>query len=184
MLTYNDLYEILRKEKYSENLQILPKKFIQEFKEYLKENKQFDSADTNPFSEATIKNKKQIENAIAIFKEIILKRKKKILTLVLVATETGIMKKDYENMLPFEQKAFEKMTQVFTEGDRELAQALQENEQLRENKMIIFKEEVEQFIDHKGQSNGPYKSHDLANLNQEIAQILVNEGKATFVDEK
>ena len=38
MLTYNDIYEILRKEKYSEPLQPLPKSFISEFSQYINEN--------------------------------------------------------------------------------------------------------------------------------------------------
>ena len=75
MLGYNDLYEILRKEKYAENLQQLPKKFIQDFNELLKEKKEASSLNTDLFSDSVLKSKKQLEKSISIFKEIILRRK-------------------------------------------------------------------------------------------------------------
>ena len=40
MITYNDLYEAARKERYSEQLQQLSKNFILEIAEYLKEKKE------------------------------------------------------------------------------------------------------------------------------------------------
>ncbi|MBU0760273.1 MAG: hypothetical protein KJ858_01115 [Nanoarchaeota archaeon] len=48
--------------------------------------------------------------------------------------------------------------------------------------MIIFKEDINQFIDHNGNAIGPFKSGSLANLNAEVANILVSGGKASFVD--
>src|SRR3989344_6074690 len=100
MLSYNDLYEVLRKEKYSELLQILPKNFLLDFCEYLVDKKEQSSKDDGLFVDSVMKSRKQVENSLAIFKELILRRKKKILNLVFVAAETGIMKRDYEIMLP------------------------------------------------------------------------------------
>jgi len=39
MLTFSDIYEAMRKEKYSENLQMLPKNFMIEASEYFEEKK-------------------------------------------------------------------------------------------------------------------------------------------------
>jgi len=186
MIGYNELYEILRKEKYSDQLQPLPRKFIEEFKEYLSENKPSESKNTDLFADSIAKSKKQLENAISIFRELMLKRKKKILNLVFVATETGLMKRDYENMLPIEKDVFEKLVKTFEQGDKEVSRILNnkgtKNEE--ENKMVLFKQDIEPFIDHEGQTIGPFKSGDLANLNSEIASILVQGEKATFVDEQ
>lgn len=183
MIDYNELYEILRKEKYSETLQQLPKNFIEDLKEYLKENKKSDLESQNPLLNLT-KSKKQLENSILIFKEIMLKRKRKILNLIFIANETGIMKKDYENMLSFEKKVFEISIKSFEDGDKELFKILSGQEEIKKNnKMILFNQEVEQFIDHDGNLNGPFKSSELVNLNSEIADILVGDGKAIFVDE-
>lgn len=184
MLGYNELYEILRKEKYSENLQLLPKKFVEEFKAYIEENRNIDNEDKTLFSDSVSKSKRQLENAVSIFKELMLKRKRKILNLVFVATETGIMKRDYENMLPVEKEVFDKMVKIFEEGDKVVSKILNgKNSQTDENKMIMFTQSVEQFLDHEGNTIGPFKPGQLANLNADVAKILVQGEKATFVDE-
>ncbi len=185
MIGYEDLYELLRKEKYSESLQLLPKNFIEDFSKYMKENTSEPSSDNGLFSDALIKSKKEFENAIALFKELILKRKKKILNLVFVATETGIMKRDYENMLPIETKVFEKLVKSFEDGDKELSKILNGQQDKEEkDKMILFKEDVEQFVDHTGSTIGPFKSGELTNLDSNVANILVSGEKADFVDEE
>ena len=107
MLTYNDLYEFLRKEKYSEQLQKLPRDFVKEFSSYMVETrKRFSNVEVDSFSDDILKEKKQYENAVAIFKELMLRRKKKILNLVFIAAETGVMKRDFTDMLSFEKDLF------------------------------------------------------------------------------
>jgi DNA replication initiation complex subunit (GINS family) len=183
MLGYNELYEILRKEKHSESLQPLPKNFLDEFKEYIQESNKI-TPQEDLFSDSLIKSKKQLENAISLFKELMLKRKRKILNLVFVATETGIMKRDYENMLSQEKEIFENLVKTFEQGDKEISKILNNKQDKKEtNKMVIFKQDVEEFVDHQGNTIGPFKSGELANLDKEIAQILVSGEKATFVDE-
>lgn len=184
MIEYNELYEILRKEKYSEALQPLPKNFIEEFSIYLKSNSALSPKEDNLFSNSIAHSKKQLENAIALFKELILKRKKKILNLVFVATETGIMKRDYENMLSIEKTVFEKLVKSFEEGDKELSKILSGQQGKEEkHRMILFREDIDQFIDHNGGTIGPFRSGELANLEAEIAKILVAGEKADFVEE-
>src|SRR3989344_6569584 len=105
MITYNELYDALRKERYSEQLQPIPKKFINEVSAYLKDKKEIANKENDEFSDTILKTKKQVENSISIFKELMLRRKKKILELAFVATETGISKRDFENMLAVEKEA-------------------------------------------------------------------------------
>ncbi len=185
MLTYNDLYETLRKEKYSESLQNLPKNFIPDFSEYITGMRENFTKEEDLFMDSGAKNKKQLENSIAIFKELMLRRKKKLLNLVFVATETGIMKKDFENMLYFERDLFEKLIKSFEGTDKEISKVfLGKKEKVEEKyKMISFKQNVEQFVDMSGNIIGPFKSGELVNINFDIADILVSGGKASFVDE-
>ncbi len=185
MLTYNDLYELLRKEKYSETLQQLPKNFLNEISMYLQDKRQQSTAEGDFFQESVAKSKKQLENSISIFKELILRRKRKLLNLVFVAAETGIMKRDYEMMLSFERDIFEKLVKAFEEGDKELSSILhgRKDIDLPKYKMILFQQDVEQFVDLSGNVIGPYPSGSLVNIDAEVADILVTGGKATFVDE-
>ena len=68
MITYNELYDALRKERYSEQLQPISKNFIKEVSAYLKDKKEIAGKEDDEFSEAITKTKKQFENSVAIFK--------------------------------------------------------------------------------------------------------------------
>lgn len=185
MLNYSDLYEVLRREKINETLQPMEQNFILEYASYLNEINQNILNISDMFSDFYIKNKKQIENAIAIFRELMLRRKKKILSLVFVAAETGIMKRDYENMLSFERDVFDKLVKAFEEGDKELSKLIigKKEKDKEKFRMIMFNQNIEQFVDMSGGVLGPFATGELANLKSEVAGILVSGGKAHFVDE-
>jgi len=185
MISYNDLYEILRKEKYSEVLQQLPKDFIIEFSVYIGDKLHESVKDDDLFQDNVLKSKKQLENSIALFKELMRLRKRKMLNLVFVATETGIMKRDYENMLQNEREVFDKLVKSFEEGDKEMASILngKKSKVEEKNRMVMFSADVEQFVDMSGKLVGPYTAGELANLDGEVSKIFVSSGKASFVDE-
>jgi len=185
MITYNDIYEALRRERYSEQLQQLGKNFVKEVSAYLKDKKSISEKSGNIFNDAVSKTKKQFENAVSMFKELMLRRKKKLLNLAFVATETGISKRDYENMLSFEKELFDKIMKNMEEGDKKLTTLLngQEQEEKKKNKMITFLEDTEEFLGLNGEKLGPFKKGDIANLPVDIANILVVDNKAESVSE-
>ncbi len=185
MLSYTDLYDLLRKEKYNDILQQLPKNFLIDICDYLAEKKNLAVVkEDEMFADAVDKAKKQYENSISIFKELIRIRKKKLLSLVFVATETGMMKRDFENMLPFEKEMFDKLVKAFEEGDKQLAKQMngKKDKPKEENKMVMFNQDVEQFVDISGNLVGPFKGGQLVNIQIEIAEILVSSGKAAYID--
>ena len=187
MITYNELYEALRKERYSEQLQPIPKRFINEVSAYLKDKKQIANKEDNEFSDAILKTKKQYENSIAIFRELMLRRKKKILELAFVAAETGISKRDFENMLAIEKECFEGIMKALEKGDKKVSEILKgvdEGEKSSSNKMIVFIEDSEEFLDLEGNKLGPFSKGDIANIPVEIANILIVDKKAEAVDEE
>ena len=186
MITYNELYEALRKEKYSEQLQAIPKNFVKEACLYFKEKEETSKKDKGLFSGDGQKTKKQLENAIAIFKELMLRRKKKLLELAFVSAETGISKRDFDNMLSFEKEVFDKIMKALGEGDKELEKMLHgaEENSTEKNKLILFKKDTEEFLDTEGNKIGPFKQGDIVNLPQEIANILIVDGKADPVEEE
>jgi DNA replication factor GINS len=179
MITYNDIYEASKKERYSEQLQPIPKNFVSEVAFYLNEKREISSKDDDIFSDVVIKTKKQLENAITLFKELILRRKKKILNLVLVASETGISKQDFENMLPFEKTLFEEFMKSVDSSEKMLNDMLNgSSKEEQKNEMIIFIEPVEEFLGLDGEKMGPYEKGQIANIPLEIAKILIDSGKA------
>jgi DNA replication initiation complex subunit (GINS family) len=183
MITYNDIYEASRKERYSDQLQPLPKNFITEIADYLKEKKNIASKDNDVFSDVIVKTKKQLENAITLFKELILRRKKKILNLVLIAAETGISKQDFDNMLPFEKLLFDDFMKSIDISEKRLSDLLNGEKDEKKNELIVFKDEVEEFIGLNGEKMGGFEKGQIANIPKEIAKILIETGKAEIVGE-
>ncbi len=184
MITYNDIYEASRKERYSEQLQKLPKNFISDVAEYLRDKKSISSKEEGIFSDVVTKTKKQLENARTLFKELVLRRRKKILNLVLIAGETGISRQDFENMIDFEKRFFEELMKCVENFDKELDYALNgENEEKQKNTLVIFKENVEEFVGMNGEKMGPFEKGQIANLPYDIASILIEDKKAEKTEE-
>lgn len=183
MITYNDLYETARKERYSKQLQKLPKDFVNSVADYLKEKKEIVNKDEDVFSDMVIKTKKQLENATTLFKEVIVGRRKKILNLVLVAAEVGISKQDFDNMLTFEKTLFDDLMRCIEKSDKNINDLVNGGNSLEEkNELLVFKEHVEEFVDLSGAKTGPFEIGDIANLPKEIAQILIDDGKAEIME--
>lgn len=185
MLTYNDLYEALRKEKYAEQLQTLQANFISSIAQYLKEKKEFSSKEDDLFSDTIIKTKKQYENAIFLFRELMLRRKKKLLNLAFVATETGISKRDFENMLPTEKELFDKIITSLEKADKEISSILNGKVEIEmKNRLVVFSEDMEEFMGLAGEKFGPYKKRDIASIPKEVAKILQDSKKVEIVDKE
>jgi DNA replication initiation complex subunit (GINS family) len=185
MVTYNDLYEYLRKERYSEELQSLPKKFLTEVFEYFEEKKKFSDKTDDMFSDVVVKSKKKLENAMAIFKELLTRRKKKILNLAFVASETGISKRDFENLLGFEKDLFEEIVKALEKADKNLNSSLVGGAKGEVNNFLLarFLVDVDEFLGLDGESVGPFKKGEIANLDREIVEILLADKKVEVLVE-
>jgi len=184
MITYKDIYETAKKERYSENLQPIPKNFIKEIAKYMKEKREAAVREDDVFSDALIKTKKQLENAITLFQELLRRRRKKILNLVLIASETGISKQDFENMLLVEKSLFEDLMQCIEKSDKKLNELLsgKKEEDINKNSLIVFLEDVEEFNSSEGDLYGPYEVGQFANIPTEVVDVLLKEKKAQLIE--
>ncbi|MEK6906529.1 MAG: hypothetical protein AABW81_02815 [Nanoarchaeota archaeon] len=183
MITYNDIYEATRKEKYSPQIQPLSKNFIEEIASYLKEKRGMTLKEDDVFSDVILKTKKQLENAITLFKELMRMRRKKILNLVFIATETGISKQDFDNMLISEKTLFEDLMKCVDSSDKKLGEIMNGKRNGAKNEMIVFKKDVEEFLDMNGEMMGPFEKGQIVNLPKEVVKILVDDDKADIVGE-
>ncbi len=184
MLSYTDLYEVVRKEKYGDVLQNLPKEFLGDITAFLQEKRGQAPKDDGLFQEEVVKQRKQLDNSLALFKELMRLRRKKLLQLVHIATETGIMKRDYENMLSFERTMFDAFVQAAERAEKEMQKVLHSPAfAVPTQKLILFTQPVEPFVSMSGEMLGPYVTGELANLDGQITDVLVQGGKATYVDQ-
>jgi DNA replication initiation complex subunit (GINS family) len=187
MITYDDLYEAFRKEKYSDQLQVLPKKFLEDVAAYLKEKKEFVSKEDDLFSDMSMKNKKMLENAIASFRGLIRLRKKKILALAFVASEVGISKKDFENLMAFERELFEESVKSLEKAEKnlgDLMSGVSSEGDSKKHQLVRFLEDVPEFLNMEGESAGPFEKGEVANLEKEIVNILEKDKRVEILEEE
>lgn len=183
MITFNDIYEALRKEKYSENLQPLPGKFLIEVNEYFAEKRNFLDKEEDMFSDIAIKNKKKLENSISSFKDLLRLRKKKILNLAFVASEVGISKKDFENLLAFEKDLFEDVARALENADnsREGEMSGGGSNDMK-HRLVRFLSDVPEFLNFDGVEVGPFEKGEIANLESEVVEILQKDNRVEVLD--
>ena len=181
MISFQDVYDALRKEKYNEQLQSLPKKFFREVAEYLEDKKKVISKENSMFSDTIIKIKRQYENALSLIIELIALREKKILGLAEIASRVGLSKKDVLNMFSEEKELFTKTTNLLEEFQENIKKILENKQKkdLKKNIFIRFIKDVDKFSDLRGKELGPFKKGDMANLPNKIAEILI-EGKTAI----
>ena len=136
------------------------------------------------FSDMITKTKKQFENAVTLFNELKRIRRRKILNLILIASDIGISKRDFENMLDFEKELFEELMKCIDASDKKFNESLNgsKTESLK-NEMVLFKKDVEEFIGPDGEMMGGFTKGQIANLPHQIAQILIEDDKAEKIDE-
>lgn len=183
MITYNDIYEASRKERFTDQLQPLPKNFLTEVANYLRDKREFIEKG-DEFSGDSAKTKKQLENAITLFNELMLRRRKKILELVLIVSETGSSKRDFENMLVSEKDLFEDFLKNIKASDKKVKEVLDGGEsQEQKNELVCFKEDMGELPSPDGETVGPFIKGQIANIPGEIAKILIEAGKAEIVED-
>ncbi len=184
MLTFSDIYEAMRKEKYSENLQMLPKHFLVEASEYFKEKREFLNKEDDLFSNMSIKGKKKLENALSSFRDLLRIRKKKILNLAFVASQVGISKKDFENLLSYEKDLFEEIVKSLERAEKnQTADMMGAQKNVMNHRLVRFLEDVSEFLNFNGDEVGPFSKGEVANLETEVVNVLEKDNRVEVIDD-
>lgn len=181
MIKYEELYEILRREKTNEALQKLPNDFMKDFSEFIHQNKKAIADKGDFFADEAMRDKKQYENSMVIFKELMLRRKKKLLNLVFIANETSVMKKDFENMLSFEKDLFDIMIRSVEQTDKLISMLLLNGHMEKDTINLLVTEDVESFVSMEGDFVGPFTKGQNVSLDKKIADVLIGSSKAVRV---
>ena len=151
--------------------------------EYFSEKKKFSDKEDDMFSDVVLKSKKKLENAMALYKELLLRRRKKILNLAFVASETGISKKDFENLLDFEKELFGDIVKSLEKADKNLNDSMVGGRVESKFRLVKFNDRVEEFLDLDGESVGPFNKGEVANLDKEVVEILVSDKKVEILED-
>ena len=184
MITFSDIYEAMRKDKYSEELQALPPVFLAESAKYFSEKKDFLNKEEDPFSDIALRNKKKLENALSSFRDLLRIRKKKILNLAFVASEAGISKRDFSNLFSFEKDLFEEIVRGLEKAEENMnADMLGAGKDTRKQFLVRFLEDVPEFLSLDGSEVGPFEKGEVANLEKEIVDILQSDKRVQVIED-
>jgi DNA replication initiation complex subunit (GINS family) len=114
-ITYETLFDLLRREKNREELQTLDPDFYEQVLAYLKEKESAlqKKEEALFFSAEKEKLKIQFHNIRRIVKELYERREKKIINIALVKARTGSDIMDLSSLLPSEKKFFNDLVMVF-----------------------------------------------------------------------
>lgn len=207
VLTYETLYELLRREKARDELQKLENNFLKDTLNYLREKQQSydENLTKNDIFSQSERDKLHIQlaNIKKIMKDLYDIRERKIINMSINKSRTNSHIVDTANLTSQEKAMFESLHSVLTQYrtgilHRILEQrdpdilpivlSLPEEKQpdqptiKSETKTIKFLEKVEQFAGKELELYGPYETEDEATLPTELAEILLNQGKAIEVD--
>lgn len=201
-LTYETLFDTLRLEKNTGELQQLNERFYEDVVSYLNSKQDILKKTEGDFSEAEReKTHVQIQNIKKILKELFERREKKIIELALNKARTGSDIIDLSVLLPQEKKLFEKLVKVFTEHRKEILENMingkqptlnevihvneEKTEQKKETdkKIVKFIHPVPKFLGKQLEVYGPFEAEEISKLPKEIADILIRKGRAEEIKE-
>lgn len=191
IITYETLYEILRKERTRQELQELEPNFFEKIVKYLKEKEailESQKQKSSLFQEETKKTEKQIENIKKILKELYERREIKIINLALSSSRTNTNNKI--NLLPEEQELYSSLKLILNlsrtnilekiiKGElpkKEEPKPIKSNE--NELKLIRFIKHVPKFVGTDNNIYGPFEPEMMANLPSKIAELLITKERA------
>jgi DNA replication initiation complex subunit (GINS family) len=188
--SYEDLYEFLRAEKYSTDLQPIATEQLQKVRRYFKTKEDFlaQQAGTG-FDEALDKVKTELDNAKRALRDLYDKRERKVISRALLTARGGFKFKDATNMLVSEEKLYFTLLEMLKASNAEFfelidnmdfSHAAEQQKPLKEDfKRVKLLEDVPELMDTKLNRYGPYNTGTVIELPTELADLLLAQSKAT-----
>ena len=187
-LTYETLYEILRKERIKQELQNLEKTFYQDVNKYIKDK--VDVLETQKqkssiFAQKEIeKTEKQLDNVKKIIRELYEKRELKIVQLALSSAKIRKMD-DLPELLPEEKVMFEILVKALKiHRENIINNILEKPKDIKidqEVKLIRFTQAVPKFMADDNNEYGPFEEEYIALLPSKVVEILIKNNRAALI---
>lgn len=194
-ITFEILYEILRKEKFRPELQKLDQKFFENLIRYLQEKQailESQKGKDSIFSQEIERTQAEIINIRKMIKELYEKRELKIIQLATLSTKTT-QTPDLTPMLKEEQILFKNIKEQLTKQREDILNNILEtkipkirtekpkdikSEKQLTTKLIRFTHSIPKFVAEDLNNYGPFIEEDVANLPIKTAQVLITNKRA------
>jgi len=205
-ITYETLFELLRREKERSELQKLDSSFFANVLRYLKDKQTIiDKQQTDLFSaEEKRKTQEQLENVKKIIRELYDKREKKVISMAIDKSKNKSSIIDNSVFLKEERELFDNIVKILDMGREnvlfniinlkepvslggmslEKKEVKEEKEEIKKDtKLVRFLSAVPKFVGKELEEYGPFEEEDIASLPIEIADVLINKGRGEEISE-
>jgi len=210
IITYETLYEILRREKFRTDLQKLDSSFLLDVAEYFKNKeailKSQENKDSIFASREVEKTRTELKNIRRIINELYERRERKIIQLALLAVRGSIC--DTSAMLNSEKELFESLKEVlnrykssalsFVFGEMQIENVvlpvsieqkpLKREEKIKEDntanmRFVRFLCSLPEFVGPDLKSYGPFEEGSMAELPVGVVEMVVGNKSAELVED-
>lgn len=195
IITYEKLYDLLRKEKFAQELQKIEKEFFRSVVTYLKEKEAIAESQKGKesiFSAEADSTIKQVQNIKKIIKELYEKREYKILQLAMFASRIGdkeipvnllaeerplyleilnTLDSNRENVV---QKVMEKELPTPGEQPKSIKRDFREDTKRDDAKIVRFMHAMPKFVANDMKTYGPFEEEDTAIIPNKAADVLID----------
>ena len=210
-ITYETLFELLRREKERSELQKLDSSFFNNVLRYLKDKRAIiTQQQTDSFSaEEKAKAEDQLVNVKKIIREFYDRREKKIVNMAVDKSKNKSSIVDNSVFLKQERELFESIVKILSLGrENVLFNIINLKEPLslggvnlggkqpagdspapvvkvqrKDTKLVRFLNAVPKFVGKELEEYGPFEEEDIASLPAEIATVLINKGRVEEISE-
>jgi len=187
-ISYETLYETLRREKARQELQKLEKTFYKDVSSYIKDKLavlESQKQKSSIFAQKEIeKTERQLENIKKIIKELYERRELKITQLALSFAKTKNID-EIPELLPEERVMFENLVSLLKNTRIHIVEGLFERKpkeiKSEETKLVRFIEAVPRFIGEDNNEYGPFEEEYVALLPNKVAELLIKSNRAELL---
>ena len=165
-ISYEMIRKIEREEMSNPKLAKLPENFYENVMEYIRVKRKAEREGRKIVTE--------LRNVERLVRAIFLKREKKIVDAALKFFDGNIVP---ENMSEEEKKFFENILTLLKERREKILKKILEGK-TEKVKLVIFKENVPEFVGTDEKTYGPFKKGDVAKLPEKIMKLLIEQGVA------
>lgn len=208
IITHETLFDIIKREKDRSELQKLDNTFFNDVIDYIKEKKKITSNESLFSSDEKKKVQIQIQNIRRLLKDLYDKREKKIIIMALDKSRTKSDVIDISALLKEEKMLFEYLVTLFNKfrsgilynllnvsipaiekdvenvKEKEVDGKIVKDEIEIDTKIVRFVHAVPKFVGKELEEYGPFEEDDIANLPNEIADVLINKDRVEEIKEK
>ncbi len=199
-ITYETLFDLLRREKNRNELQVLEPDFFEQVQNYLVDKKNSVESEKTTVSRAEKeKIRIQLKNAKKIIKELYEIREKKILQLASNKAKTESSLLNTNNLLETEKEFFKQSYDLIKKYKQDFLMKIEEPESTKkeegsvssekndsdssenEYEKIVLKANLPKFVGLDKKIYGPFNKGEETELPNKVANLLIEKGRAEKV---